>query len=73
MLFVLLLCINHNCYLYMSSWGPDLVNKLITISISMYSVYDVTRDVGDNVEKNVSRLLFHFFPSLFVFAYRGFG
>ena len=78
MLFVLLLCINHNCYLYMSSWGPDLVNKLITISISMYSVYDVTRDVGDtlhiiNVEKNVSRLLFHFFPSLFVFAYRVFG
>ena len=29
MLFVLLLCINHNCYLYMPSWGPDLVNKLI--------------------------------------------
>jgi hypothetical protein len=28
-LFVLLLCINHNCYLYMPSWGPDLVNKLI--------------------------------------------
>jgi hypothetical protein len=22
-------CINHNCYLYMPSWGPDLVNKLI--------------------------------------------
>ena len=20
---------NHNCYLYMPSWGPDLVNKLI--------------------------------------------
>jgi hypothetical protein len=28
-----LLCINHNCYLYMPSWGPDLVNKLISISI----------------------------------------
>jgi hypothetical protein len=34
-LFVLLLCINHNCYLYMPSWGPDLVNKLISISISI--------------------------------------
>jgi hypothetical protein len=31
----LLLCINHNCYLYMPSWGPDLVNKLISISISI--------------------------------------
>jgi hypothetical protein len=29
------LCINHNCYLYMPSWGPDLVNKLISISISI--------------------------------------
>ena len=29
----MLLCINHNCYLYMPSWGPDLVNKLISISI----------------------------------------
>ena len=27
----ILLCINHNCYLYMPSWGPDLVNKLISI------------------------------------------
>ena len=35
LLFVLLLCINHNCYLYMPSWGPDLVNKLISISISI--------------------------------------
>jgi hypothetical protein len=31
----LLLCINHNCYLYMPSWGPDLVNKLISISIDL--------------------------------------
>jgi hypothetical protein len=29
------LCINHNCYLCMPSWGPDLVNKLISISISI--------------------------------------
>ena len=28
-------CINHNCYLYMPSWDPDLVNKLISISISI--------------------------------------
>jgi hypothetical protein len=33
LLFVLL-CINHNCYLYMPSWGPDLVNKLILNSIT---------------------------------------
>ena len=29
----MLLCINHNCYLYMPSWGPDLVNKLIWFDI----------------------------------------
>jgi hypothetical protein len=39
LLFVLLLCINHNCYLYMPSWGPDLVNKLILFySILFYSI-----------------------------------
>ena len=32
---ILLLCINHNCYLYMPSWGPNLVNKLISISIDV--------------------------------------
>ena len=35
---ILLLCINHNCYLHMPSWGPDLVNKLISISISWSQV-----------------------------------
>jgi hypothetical protein len=35
---VQLLCINHICWLYMPSWGPDLVNKLISFSISI-SVY----------------------------------
>jgi hypothetical protein len=34
---VLLLCINHNCYLYMPSWGPDLVNKLILYIIGIFT------------------------------------
>ena len=35
-----MLCINHNCYLYMPSWGPDLVNKLILFySILLFIVY----------------------------------
>jgi hypothetical protein len=38
---VLLLCINHICYLYMPSRCPDLVNKLISISISNYPLYRV--------------------------------
>ena len=44
MLFVLLLCINHNCYLYMPSWGPDLVNKLISISIFILGEINKTHD-----------------------------
>jgi hypothetical protein len=36
-LYLLLLCINHNCYLYMPSCGSDLVNKLILFySILLY-------------------------------------
>jgi hypothetical protein len=58
---VLLLCINHNCYLYMPSWGPDLVNKLILISIS--------------IRKKCIRMVFclfcknNFYPALFTLLY----
>ena len=57
----MLLCINHNCYLYMPSWGPDLVNKLILISIS--------------IRKNCIRMVFclfckkNFYPVLFTLLY----
>ena len=37
----MLLCINHNCYLYMPSWGPDLVNKLILF----YSILYITQHI----------------------------
>jgi hypothetical protein len=59
--YILLLCINHNCYLYMPSRGPDLVNKLILISIS--------------IRKNCIRMVFclfckkNFYPVLFTLLY----
>ena len=56
---MLLLCVNHNCYLYMPSWGPDLVNKFISISISIpFKVWHICLrerkttfeiDLGENV------------------------
>ena len=52
---VLLLCINHICYLYMPSWGPDLVDKLIYISISIYKANVVYLDCKiDNTIKKIA-------------------
>ena len=48
---VLLLCINHNCYLYMLSCDPDLVNKLISIIISILRCMCIFVNIDDGTKK----------------------
>ena len=47
------MCINHNCYLYMPSWCPDLVNKLISIS---------TRGILCSRQHGVGSYIYFIFP-----------